>query len=277
MKKLFILMAIAAVAVWPLGASAATFKTGESYSLGQNQSVNDDLYVGSGSVTISGVVTGDLIAAGGNLSFSGRVSEDATLAGGTVNINGTIGDDLRVAGGNVTLNGAVADDVFVAGGQVHVAQDAVINGDVVAAGGEVTIDGRVNGNINITSGQVKLGSSAVINGNLVYKSGKEAQIDSGARIAGTTQFNKISHGVPGRNFIGPFIVFSMVAKTIILLVCALLLIWIFRTKAPRVVHHALGNFWHNVLRGFLVMIAVPVAIIILFITVVGIPFAVLLL
>ncbi|MBX4211575.1 MAG: hypothetical protein KW806_02170, partial [Candidatus Yanofskybacteria bacterium] len=41
--------------------------------------------------------------------------------------------------------------------------------------------------------------------------------------------------------------------------------------------HALGNFWHNVLRGFLVMIAVPVAIIILFITVVGIPFAVLLL
>jgi len=274
MKKLIGLVLVSVLLVWPIVATAATFKAGDSYSLARGQTMADDLYVASGTITVSGVVSGDLVAAGGNLSVTGDVAEDAILAGGTINLGGSVGDDARVAGGNVSIDGTIADDLFVAGGQVHLTSSSVVSGDLVVAGGQVIVDGRVNGNVNITSGQVTLGDTAVVAGNLSYKSKKEAAIASGARIAGTTTFNQIQRFDRQQSF-GLLLVFSFFAKLLLAIVTAILLVLIFKTKAPRVVHQGINNFWPSLLRGFLVMIVVPVAIILVGFTVVGIPIAIL--
>jgi len=271
--KLLTFVAIVALVAWPFAASAATLYGKEVYTLSQNQSVNDDLYIASEAITISGVVNGDLVSAGGSTTLSGRITQDATVAGGTVNISGTVSDDLRVAGGNVTLNGIVGGDVFVAGGQIHIAPDAVIQGDLRAAGGQVIIDGRVIGDAHLGSGRIKLGETAVINGDLSYRSTKEAEIATGARIIGATRFNEIQNRFNGRQILAV----SAIVKMLMFVVAALVFLWIFKTGTPKVVRHALSNFWPDTLRGFLVVIAVPVATILLFITVVGIPVAVIVL
>lgn len=274
MKKLTLLFLVGMVLVWPIATLAATFQAGESYSLGRGQSVTDDLYVGSGSIAVSGNVQGDLIAAGGNISVTGGVSEDLMIAGGMLTVSGSVGDDARIAGGNVTLDGSVADDVFVAGGQIHLTSSSVVQGDVVVAGGQVTLNGRINGNVKVISGKVSLGDTAIIGGNFSYTSPEQAMISSSARISGMTSFNQVQK-FDREKFIGPFIVFSYITKLIICAIAAVLFVLIFRTKAPRVVHQALGNFGENLLRGFLVLIAVPVAIFFVSFTVIGIPFAVL--
>jgi len=278
-KKLIGFVLVAVLLAWPVAlrqpAEAATFSAGDSYSLAKGQTVSDDLYVTSGSVTVSGVVSGDLIAAGGNLSISGNVAEDATLAGGTVNLGGSVGDDARIAGGTVSVDGTVLDDLFIAGGQVHLTSSAVVSGDLVVGGGKVRLDGRVNGNVSITSGEITLGDTAVIAGNFSYRSGKEATIASGARITGTTTFDQVKRF--DRDVFGPLLVFSFFAKMLLAAITAVLLVLIFKTKTPRIIHQGLNDFWPSLLRGFLVAVAVPVAIVLLAVTVVGIPIAVVLL
>jgi len=272
MKKLIGLVLVAMVLAWPVVSLAATFKTGDSYSLARGQTVSDDLYVASGTITLSGLISGDLVAAGGNLSVTGNVAEDAILAGGTINLAGSVGDDARLAGGNISIDGTVLDDLFVAGGQVHLTSSAVVSGDLVVAGGQVIIDGRVNGSVNITSGEVTLGDTAVIAGNFSYRSGKEAAIAPSARITGRTTFNQVRRFDRG-NFMGPFIVFSFFAKLILFAITSLLLLLIFKTKASQVIHRGLANFWPSLLRGFLVLVAVPVAIVLVCFTIIGIPIA----
>ncbi|MDP2648230.1 MAG: hypothetical protein Q8P35_03255 [Candidatus Yanofskybacteria bacterium] len=272
-KKLFAGLLLAILLIWPafLGqsANAATFKTGDSYSLGSGQSINDDLYVGSSNINISGDVIGDIFAAGGNIFISGTITEDATIAGGTVNIIATIRDDLHVAGGNIFIESSVGGDVLAAGGQVHVGGGSIITGDIIAAGGRVTIDGRVNGSVNVSGGQIVIGDNAFIGGDVSYRSGREAQISSGAIIQGIVQFNQ--QRFEGRGAVASLLGAWFFAKSLMLLATALLFIWLFKRTSIRIVHEGLNNFWANALRGFLVLIAAPVLIVVLFITVIGVP------
>ena len=275
MKNLMFGLLILALLMAPVSVGAATLKTGDTYSLSKGQAVADDLYVGAGNITINGDVVGDLIVAGGNIYVSGVVAQDAIVAGGTINLNGNVQDDVRVAGGNILIDGRVGDDLVAAGGQINVVQGASVGGDVIAAGGQVTIDGVVNGNVKITSGNVKIGEHAIINGSLKYRSGRGAEIASGAQIKGKVEFQKSGFSQNrARGFFGILFGFWLLSRVLMLFVAALVFVLVFKRTAPRVVHHGLNNFWSDLLKGFLVLVAVPAAIIILFITIIGVPVAI---
>lgn len=71
------------------------------------------------------------------VTLTGHHSETVVVAGGEVRLDGSVGGNLIVAGGSVQLNGLVEQDVFVAGGTVIIDSDVL--GNVFAAGGEVQI------------------------------------------------------------------------------------------------------------------------------------------
>ena len=127
-------------------------RTGETVMVPANESVDGDLYLVGGTVTMDGNVDGDLTVVGGQVTVNGTVTGDVLAAGGMISIGGTIEGDLRQAGGQTTLGGDVGEDVLAAGGQVTVASTGQIGGDLIVAGGDISVDGAVDGSIEASAG-----------------------------------------------------------------------------------------------------------------------------
>ena len=127
-------------------------RTGDTVVIGANETVDGDVYLAGGTVTVDGSIDGDLTAIGGQVTVRGTVTGDVLAAGGTVSITGTVEGDIRTSGGQVTLGGPVGEDVLVAGGQATLQNGATVDGDFIVTGGQVTVAGAVAGSIEANAG-----------------------------------------------------------------------------------------------------------------------------
>ncbi|TSC85569.1 MAG: hypothetical protein G01um10148_955 [Parcubacteria group bacterium Gr01-1014_8] len=288
MQKKFLAAGAVALVLIPVAVFAATFRTGEQPTIPSGTTINDDLYIAGGNVTHAGVVTGDLIAAGGSVLVSGDVRGDALVSGGNVTILGAVSDDVRAAGGNVVINGAVSSDVVAVGGQLTIAGPG-IGGDVLAAGGTVRIDAPVVGDVLITGGdvfinapikgkvdieadKVTIGSAAVIAGDLTYRAGKEATIEEGAQVKGTTTHTlRADIGRAAKKGIAAFVSAWLVMKLLMLLAGAYAFFYLFKKYTETIVRDSLSDPMSQLGRGLVSFIVWPVAGVILLATVVGMP------
>jgi cytoskeletal protein CcmA (bactofilin family) len=160
-----------------------------------------DQFMAGGNLRIGEAVTGDLIAAAGTLDLDAAVAGDALLLGGNIRIGAGVGRSLYAAGGRVTLHGPVGHNLRVAGGQVELLREANVAGNVSVAGGQVTlrgtvqgdvrvgggtvlIDGPVQGSVWVSAGQLRLGPNARLAGVLHWRSNKDLERDPAAQISG---------------------------------------------------------------------------------------------
>ncbi len=283
-------------------ASAAMVRTGETYSLNVNESVGENLYVGSSDINISGNVHGDLTAAGGNITVTGENSRDVMLAGGSVKMLGPVSDDLRILGGDLTLGKNVGGDLMAIGGKIHLLPEAYVSGeflavggdiildgtvarDFAAVGGKITINGTVLGNVRIRNVQsLTLGENAVIKGNLEYASANDAVVASGAKIGKETRHTPAPDWGRGRKnqnrrWVGMgdggfFDVLSFIAHImsfLAYLAATVLAVRFFGGFLQRHSEEMRSGFWKEALRGFLVTIAVPLLMLALALTLIGLP------
>src|SRR3989442_2144330 len=74
-------------------------------NVGFSQTIQDDLYIAGGTVTVTGTVDGDVTAAGGTVTVMGRVSGALLAAGGTVEIGGAVGRSIPAGGGASRVSG----------------------------------------------------------------------------------------------------------------------------------------------------------------------------
>jgi hypothetical protein len=193
-----------------------------------------------------------------------------------------------VAGGNVVISSAVAGDVVAVGGSVHLAPGSSVTGDLIAAGGTLRIDGEVTGDVRVAGGKLfinapvgpveamveglTLGSAANVRGDLIYQAQEEATVEEGATIAGATTFTRVERG-GDFNFGATFAAVKLLA----LLLLGLVLLWLFPRPTRGTTLSALASPWQQLLRGFIALVVAPIAAIILCVTVVGIPFGLILL
>lgn len=296
MKHLFSI-AVCAVLISPIAAYAAEFKAGEQYTLRKGETVNQNLYTAGGSVTVEGDVKGDLLAGGGMVMITGSVAKDLMVAGGNLVLSGSVGEDLRVAGGSVTIGGTVNGELAVAGGQVHILSGAVINGDVLVAGGQVAIDGTLKGKAQLYGGKISIdgsiagpidaranetitiGSHANIKNGITYKSPKEAIIEQGSAISGDVVFTKAawgSHRTESKKA-GIAALFGawFVVKLLMALTAGLVIFFLAPKGSRDVVEHAFSGFWGACARGFVILVVFPPAIILAFVSIIGLPIGVL--
>ncbi|MCL4404112.1 polymer-forming cytoskeletal protein [Patescibacteria group bacterium] len=286
MKRAILGVGVVLAAVLPLTSLAAYFNAGKTVNLAA-QAVNDNAYVAGGAVTVTSPVTGDLFAAGGTIFDSSRVSQDVMMIGGTVIISGASAQNLRVAGGNVTIGSAISGELVGAGGNftvtpdTTVAKDSYIAGGAVAwnghesgnltiAGGAVVISGTVDGNLKITATKdVTIAQGAVIRGNLDYTAPKPAQIESGAQIAGTTNFHQSAAPAVAVGWLAGIFTLGLLLKFLMTLLVAYVVWYALRRDALAIIEESTKKFGRSLLRGFVFLVAVPIAAIIAFVTVVG--------
>jgi len=298
LRKIFTLSFLALFTLLPILTTAAELRAGEQPSIGPDEIFTDDFYIAGGNVTNSGTIIGDLVAAGGNILIDGSISEDLLVGGGSITILADVGDDVRVGGGNITIAGTVGGDVIVVGGQVQISGDGV-EGDVVWAGGALNINAPVSGNVRLTGGEVyinstisgnvrfdgeklKLGSNAVINGTLNYSAKEEAEIQEGAVITGEITYDKRAgkvkdkvFGKSGKKVIAGLISLAILIGVLMKLTGALVIGLVFHRYTETLVNNALSKPLREFGRGFIALIIIPIASILLLITVIGIPLGIL--
>lgn len=291
----------------PLPALAEEQKP-EIITLGQDEVVDRDYFAGGETVEIYGTVNGDVYAAGGQVFIDGVVNGDVLVAGGVVKISGVITQDVRAAGGQLTISGNVEGNVTIGGGNVDISESAQVSGNVVAGAGNLTISGPIEGNIMAGAGNFILESSVggdvetgvgvlritpngSVDGNLTYYSDTEASIDEKASIAGEIMRKevpeKFSEGMEkakemkvspmemGAIFAGVTLAAKIIGA-ISTLIIGLILLKLYPNYLGKVADNINKKPWPSLGIGFIALIATPVAGVILLITLVGIPLALML-
>ena len=106
--------------------------------------------------------------------------EDRTITGGHIQIEpGETAKDVTVLGGSVDVLGNVTGDLTVLGGSARVHKDAKVHGDATAIGGTLDIDdgAEVDGDVGVIGGVLNRAPGAKVHGETVTgKSHKDKHI-----------------------------------------------------------------------------------------------------
>ena len=303
MKKLFIVSAsflvllALAVPVFAQKEKQENFKQGELVTLPAGETINRDFFAFGERVEISGTVNGDVYAAGGMVIVDGKINGDLLVAGGTVTISGDISQDVRAAGGQTTISGNIGNNLTLGGGTVEITDSAKIGGSLVAGagniniaapigkdvrlgGGNVTLSSNVGGNFDAGVGSLRLTSKASVDGDLTYWSSADASIDSAAIISGEVVKHFTDQVTPSPTkalgILAGINIFLTIISSISTLILGLLLIKLLPGYTQSVVNKLRKRPWASLGIGFLGVIVIPIVFVLLLITVVGIPLALIL-
>jgi hypothetical protein len=255
--------------------------------------VRDGWYFAAGDqVVIEGTVNGDAYVAGGIVEVNGTINGDLLVAGGQVTVGGKVSDDIRAAGGSLRFDGKVGKNIAAAGGSITFGKTAETGGNVLAAGGSIQFGGKVAGNAKIAAGDFSVTGNV---GKDVDFAGENLSILEGARINGNlnvrmrdTTLAEIAAGTvrgsvnfaeaewrPHRRILGfrPFHFWFKIFWMFSLLAAGLVAILVFPRQFNKVGANILESPGMSLLWGIVALIGVPIAVVILCLTVIGIPLA----
>ncbi len=245
-----------------------------------------NVYMTGTEVWPTGPIHGDLVAAAGRISVDHPIDGDAVLAAGSIDVRGRIGEDLRVAGGFVTLAAPVRGEALVVAGSIAFGPASDIGGRAWLAGGDVAVAGtfrrdvkvyarnilvlgHVAGNIHLFGGTIELLPSARIDGNVTYVSNTPIKIHPGASVTGsvTREPGQLpTLHLPGWPPFRPLLMFGLLAAGALLL-----------ALFPRFTASSLQTVRASPLGslglGTAIFFSVPPVILLLVISIIGIPIA----
>ena len=280
-------------------ASATTMNAENLDHLAAGETIDGPGFFAGNVVKVDGNVEGTTFVSGQDVRINGNINGDLFVAAQTISINGTVTGNIYGAGQALTFDGQSESDVFFAGQNISIGQDASVGRDLFAAGAtilqegivqrnlfgggaEIVLSGQIGGDTNLQTDSLKLQDGANIAGDLNYKGENEADIGAGATIAGDTDW-EFAETMDVDREVGLKETRTPVRKFFWFLwsLASALLIWfLIRIWRPA--------FWQNTTRplveqplktlgvGLLTLLVVPPMIVLAMITVIGIPFAVIL-
>ncbi|WP_082146711.1 polymer-forming cytoskeletal protein [Halostagnicola sp. A56] len=225
-----------------------------------------------GTVTVEEGESVDSVEAfAGNVIVDGTVTGDVSALAGNVYVNGEVEGDVSVASGNLEINGTVGGDVSAAAGNVRLAENGSVGGNFQAGGGTVLVNGTIDGDAMIGADTIELGETASISGDLEYSG--DLQGETGVVEGEVTEDSSIGTG-PDTG-LEPIVtwVFALYTLALNLLLGAALLL-LFPRFSSGVADRVANAPVRAGLVGLAVLIVVPIALIALAITVVGIPLSI---
>lgn len=209
------------------------------------------------------------------LLFAGTVaaSEAPSISpglfvGGDVRITEAVEGPLRAAGGSVKLTAPVDGDAYIAGGSVTV--DGSINGNLHVAGGEVRIDGPVTGDASVAAGTLELGPSARIDGKLVFH-GEDLRQAPGSQVASGIERDHASRWSVHHQRTAVERFMHGWVWSIGLMVLAALIAAALPGASQRMAEQLRERPWITPLVGLLALTSIPIAAVLVMITIIGIP------
>lgn len=285
MKKLLVLLLLFPILVLfttiPAFAQDSS-KPQKTIILPENEIIDGNYYNAGDLIEIMGTINGDVYLIGGQIIVSGTINGDLLVAGGTVTINGNISEDVRAAGGQVYIDAQIGDDLSLVGGNLEISNKTNIGGGSQIAGGNVILSGQIEKELYAGAGNLTLTSSAAIGKDLNYAAGEDSQISTDAKIGGEkNRYGKFKYtkDMSIQKFMSAtaetFTAITKLMSIVTTLALALLLILLVPKYSQKGKDMVLKSFWKSAGVGFVSVIAAPIVFIVIAITFLGLPLALL--
>lgn len=144
----------------------------------------DSAFFAGGSLNLADVTADELVVFGGNVGVKALSIGSLELAGGNVTLSGQFRDDISVAGGNVNIESEtkIGGDLDVEAGNsvVH----ASVGGDTTIEGERTTISGQFGGDVRIRAKSVKIEPGTVIKADLMLPNVSNFVLPDGVTVGG---------------------------------------------------------------------------------------------
>lgn len=257
---------------------------------------NEDYFAAGNIVNLDGTVNGDAYVAGGTVTVRGKINGDLLIAGGTVTIPGDVTGNIRGAGGNILITGHIGKNITLAGGTINIMNTASVGGSLVSAGGNITVSGPVKKGVIIAAGstyidtsiggnlmqfgELTLSKRTKIKGNLMYRGSANAQIPKEASIGGVVKqiiTPSRNNEIQQKQLFVALGLYKELFSFLSTLIVGILLFTFLPNYMKKATDTLMGNVFRCFGIGVLSIIFVPLAFIILLITIIGAPLALLLL
>jgi cytoskeletal protein CcmA (bactofilin family) len=265
---------------------------GEFVTVPASETVDDTLLATGNTVRVEGVVNGDLLAFGRTVEVRGTVKGDLvsfakrTVVSGTVegriynfsrslDLDGQLGHSIYGFAQSLRVNdrGHVGDGIVVAAGDVSLEGEVKRSVDILTSG-NADVSGSIGRDLTMAGVSLTLTNTARVGGNLSARVHqlKEVHIADGATIAGKRE---IQAQVRKSQFTRPRFYFHQA----VWFAAAMLVGWLGLVLFPgffRATTQAVGSGWLSLGLGVGVLAAVPVAMVVAAITLIGIPISLML-
>ena len=304
------LLLVLTVPGW-LPANATLVRAGEEVTVAEEETLTEDLALFGESVCVCGYVESDVIAFGRSIEVPGIVNQDLMGGAETVEITGQVGDDVRVGARYLQVRGLVGDDLIGfcqefnldengrIGGEVQTwCQKAVLYGDVDGnvrmgcnsaeihghVGGDLSVNaccieltGPVDGDAELKAETITILPGCLITGNLKYTSTKGIDVPEGAQVLGEINWVKpeVKAEAPRRKGLQALRMFLHLTMMVGQIVIGLIMIGLSRKHVALMANTLTGHPWKSLVLGFVIWICVPIASLILMVTIIGLPLAIL--
>ncbi|MBY0563217.1 MAG: polymer-forming cytoskeletal protein [Hyphomonadaceae bacterium] len=288
----FLTAGLLSVAVWAGAAFGVDMRSGERVEAAGE--LSDIAFVAARDAHVSAVSTDDIVVAARTVRLDGARADHFFIAGADAQATTIAAQDMFAAGCQLRLqSGAINDDLVGAGCRIETASAFTVNGAAIltageidiegpiggglrAAGNEVRLNGPVTGDVDIRADTLTLGPRAQIIGNLTYRAVRVA-IDPAAIVTGTSTALPAPPAEHERQLgLGAALAF-MAAMLLVLVLGVSLLVLVAVALFPGLMNNAARTMRETPLRtlgaGFVFMALAPVLIGFLFVTLLGIPLA----
>lgn len=141
----FVLVLLFFLLVTP--AFAMTVRTSQAVTVGKDEVVTGTLFAGGNTVTIDGTIHGDLLCGSQSVLITGLVDGDVICAGQSIHIDGAVTGSVRAAGQSIEIAGPVGRNVTIAAQTLMLDRSSTVSGEVLFAGQTLT---NLSGVTNIT-------------------------------------------------------------------------------------------------------------------------------
>lgn len=257
--------------------------------------IDGSLFASGDTVSIDGTIAGDLIAAGGHVAIRGTVEGNVFCAGGEVELTGEVKGSLHCAGGEVRVEAAIGGAFYAAGREVvlrpgtRVSGDAALAGrdlkvegnlarDLLAAGKNVVIAGQVGRDATVHAENLSLRDTAAIAGKLEMHlpRGAEPGIAKGATHGPILRVDLDRDARVGVAPLERFHQIKALLWRVLEVAGAFVVGLILYALAPGLFAarvETTGRFFVSLGLGFATLILIPCALVLLVMSILGIPIA----
>jgi hypothetical protein len=252
-------------------------------SVAKTEIVNDDLFIGAQTVDIAGTVNGDVFIGAQTVKVTGVINGNLHVGANTSDLTGTVKGNVYAGGQNVLVSGSTINGSLLVGAATfNIDKSSVVGGSVLVGAGAVSIDSQVKRSVYAGAGSLTIGDGAIIGKDLYYGSGNnQANISTNAKIAGSTYKSEVDTGEKeikafqkeAPTFMRGFRLGGMVISFIGALIVGFLYFKFFPKGFTGSAKFVSESFWKSLGVGFLVTICTIPALLIMAITIVGLPVA----
>jgi len=250
----------------------------EAYDLANEEIYENDLYLFDADVTMDKLVNGNVYIFANTVKMTGQVAGNVYIFANKVILeNSFIQGSAYIAANEIFFEG-VATDLYATCRRLEIPANFGVYRDIKFSGYELDITGTIGRNLTASSKTISLekdGNTANIMGDFEYYSNSEINVPEGS-VQGETKFSKTEVSDSNTKNVQNYIFQAITAIVTTLLIYGMLLL--ICKKSNENFANTLSKKWlKSLLAGLLALIVLPIAIVILMITFVGVPFALLLL